>query len=63
MPQVLEEYLVFVAKTGNTVFPWPKVKAPLRLKLETVIEEFNKAMPEDQVGQCHLASNRVEWTF
>lgn len=49
LPKVLEEYLVFVAKTGNTVFPWPKVKTPLRIKLETVIEEFNKAMPEDQV--------------
>ena len=67
--QVLEKYLVFVAKTGNTVgyklrleslpgnmidvlqvFAWPKIKPAVRVKLESIIEDFNLAMPEDQVG-------------
>lgn len=49
LPKVLEEYLVFVAKTGNTVFPWPKIKPVVRTKLELIITDFNTAMPEEQV--------------
>jgi len=44
----LEEYLVFVARTGNTVFPWTKIKPVVRLKLETIIADFSKDMPEEQ---------------
>ena len=87
---MLEEYLVFVAKTGNTVgfnispyypwfplqllvfnlsvfvlrnpliwffsnplvqvFPWPKIKPAVRVKLESIIADFSLAMPEEQVG-------------
>ena len=46
----LEEYLVFVARTGNTVFPWTKIKPVVRLKLESIIADFSKDMPEEQVG-------------
>jgi len=49
LPKVLEEYLVFVAKTGNTVFPWPKIKPVVRTKLDLIITDFNTAMPEEQV--------------
>jgi len=49
LPDVLEKYLVFVAKTGNTVFAWPKIKPAVRVKLESIIEDFNLAMPEDQI--------------
>lgn len=49
LPKVLEEYLVFVAKTGNTVFPWPKIKPVVRTKLDLIITDFNIAMPEEQV--------------
>ena len=32
------------------VFAWPKIKPAVRVKLESIIEDFNLAMPEDQVG-------------
>jgi len=49
LSKILEEYLVFVAKTGNTVFPWPKIKPVVRAKLDAIIGDFNTAMPEEQV--------------
>lgn len=49
LSKILEEYLIFIAKTGNTVFPWPKIKPLVRAKLDSIIEDFNTAMPEDQV--------------
>lgn len=30
IPQTLENYLQFVAKSGNTVFPWPQVRNLVR---------------------------------
>ena len=32
------------------VFAWSKIKPAVRVKLESIIEDFNLAMPEDQVG-------------
>jgi serine/threonine-protein phosphatase 4 regulatory subunit 2 len=49
LPRQLEEYLQFVARTGNTVFPWHKIKLAVRTKLEAVIADFSLAMPEEQV--------------
>jgi len=49
LPKVLEDYLIFVAKTGNTVFPWPKIKPAVRVKLESIIADFSLAMPEEQI--------------
>ena len=40
LPAVLEEYLDHVARTGSTLFAWPKIKPLLRAKMERVIEEF-----------------------
>ena len=31
------------------MFPWSKVKMAIKTKLETIIEDFNVATPEDQV--------------
>ena len=45
IPQSLEDYLQHVSKTGNTVFPWPKIKPLFKLKLETTINEFNETLP------------------
>lgn len=42
IPQVLEDYLMHVAKTGSTYFDWNKIKPLLRIKLEIVINEFYK---------------------
>jgi len=45
IPQSLEDYLDHISKTGNTVFPWPKIKPLFKIKLETTISEFNETLP------------------
>jgi len=45
IPSSLEEYLEFISRTGNTVFPWPKIKPLFKLKLETTLTEFNETLP------------------
>ena len=49
IPESLEEYLSYVAKTGNSVFPWTKVKPLLRRKLEKIILEFSESCPADSL--------------
>ena len=49
IPQMLEEYLRLVAKTGSTFFPWPKVKPLLKAKLEAVITEFHTSLPTEDI--------------
>jgi len=51
VPKALEDYLLYVAKTGNTVFPWPKIKPLFKLKLEKVIGEFYQSCPIDDTPQ------------
>lgn len=40
-----EEYLVQIAKTGFTLYPWNKIKPLFKIKLENVIVEFATATP------------------
>jgi len=40
IPESIENYLLFVAKTGNTVFPWQNVRQIFRYKLRSAIDEF-----------------------
>lgn len=46
IPKSLEDYLIHVAKSGNTVFPWNKIKPLIKSKLEIIIREFNESCPE-----------------
>ncbi|XP_040565725.1 uncharacterized protein [Lepeophtheirus salmonis] len=46
IPQILDDYLIFVARTGNTHFPWMKIKPLFRSKLEKVIREFSQKSDE-----------------
>jgi len=46
IPKSLEDYLIYVAKSGNTVFPWNKIKPLIKSKLENIIKEFNESCPE-----------------
>lgn len=45
IPEELEEYLTFVAKTGDTVFKWPLIQHLFREKLMNVITEFHDTTP------------------
>ena len=37
------------------MFPWPKIKPAVRVKLESIIADFSLAMPEEQV--CLIGNN------
>lgn len=46
---LLEEYLAHVAKTGDTLFSWEKLRPLLRRKVELVMEEFRAVSPTEEV--------------
>ena len=43
----LDEYLTHVAKTGNALFAWNKVKPLFKRKLEMIIKDFQETSPTD----------------
>ncbi|XP_056641381.1 serine/threonine-protein phosphatase 4 regulatory subunit 2-like isoform X1 [Diorhabda sublineata] len=52
IPRELEEYLCFVAKTGNPVYQWPVIKSLFREKLINVITEFYETCPSMDIPPC-----------
>lgn len=52
IPRELEEYLCFVAKTGDPVYQWPLIKCLFREKLISVITEFYEACPSVEIPPC-----------
>lgn len=53
VPRELEDYLTFVARTGDTVYPWPAVKYFFRTKLSLVITDFHDNTPSiADLPQC-----------
>lgn len=45
IPQELDEYLGYVAKTGDPVYNWCTVKYLFREKLTSVIKDFHDTTP------------------
>ncbi|XP_062563167.1 serine/threonine-protein phosphatase 4 regulatory subunit 2 [Armigeres subalbatus] len=53
IPRELEDYLSFVARTGDTVYPWAAVKYFFRTKLSHVIMDFHDNTPSiADLPQC-----------
>ncbi|KAG5892554.1 hypothetical protein JTB14_034237 [Gonioctena quinquepunctata] len=52
IPRELEEYLCFVAKTGNPIYQWPTIKSLFREKLLNVITEFYESCPSVDIPPC-----------
>ncbi|CAG9856694.1 unnamed protein product [Phyllotreta striolata] len=52
IPRELEEYLCFVAKTGNTVYQWATIKSLFREKLINVITEFYESCSSMDIPPC-----------
>lgn len=52
IPKVLEEYLQHVAKTGDTVFPWHRIRYFLRHMLATVMNEFYENCGGEDMSEC-----------
>ena len=47
--QTLEDYLTYVAKSGNALFSWSKVKPLFKKKLELVIQDFHESCPTEDL--------------
>lgn len=47
IPPVLDEYLLRIARNGEIIFPWGKLKPLLKRKLEVVCDEFNATTTEE----------------
>lgn len=45
IPKELDDYLLFVAKTGDTVYRWPMIKQLFHEKLVSVITDFHDTTP------------------
>lgn len=52
IPRELEEYLCFVAKTGDPIYQWPLIKCLFREKLINVITEFYETCPSVEIPPC-----------
>lgn len=52
IPRELEDYLCFVAKTGDPVYQWPTIKNLFREKLISVITDFYEACPSIEIPPC-----------
>ncbi|XP_044255604.1 serine/threonine-protein phosphatase 4 regulatory subunit 2 [Tribolium madens] len=52
IPRELEEYLCFVAKTGDPVYQWSSIKSLFREKMINVITEFYETCPSVEIPPC-----------
>ncbi|RZB41321.1 serine/threonine-protein phosphatase 4 regulatory subunit 2 [Asbolus verrucosus] len=52
IPRELEEYLCFVAKTGDPVYQWSAIKSLFREKMINVITEFYETCPSVEIPPC-----------
>lgn len=52
IPKELEDYLCFVAKTGDPVYQWSAVKSLFREKLVNVITDFYESCPSIDIPPC-----------
>ncbi|XP_023243537.1 serine/threonine-protein phosphatase 4 regulatory subunit 2-A-like isoform X1 [Centruroides sculpturatus] len=49
IPPILDDYLVRIAKTGDIMFPWNKLRPLFRRKLEIVLNDFYETCPADNL--------------
>lgn len=54
IPKELDEYLCYVALSGNTVYRWPMVKYLFREKLAQVIKDFYENTPSISGKSIHI---------
>lgn len=49
IPPILDQYLLQVARTGETLFPWTRLKPLFVKKLDSVMQQFNEEYPADHL--------------
>lgn len=52
IPRELEEYICYVARTGDPVFQWSLVKVLIKEKLLSVLNEFMESNPSLDIPPC-----------
>lgn len=52
IPRELEEYISYVARTGDPVFQWSLVKVLIKEKLLAVLDEFIETCPSTEIPPC-----------
>ncbi|KOC62257.1 Serine/threonine-protein phosphatase 4 regulatory subunit 2 [Habropoda laboriosa] len=52
IPRELEDYLCWVAKTGDPVYQWPLIKTLFREKLTRVMTDFYESCPTLELAPC-----------
>ncbi|CAK1543172.1 unnamed protein product [Leptosia nina] len=52
IPQELNDYLVYVARTGDPVYQWSLVKCLFKEKLINVITDFHESTPSVDIPPC-----------
>ncbi|XP_003699247.2 uncharacterized protein LOC100882902 [Megachile rotundata] len=52
IPRELEDYLCWVAKTGDPVYQWPLIKTLFREKLTRVMTDFYESCPSLDLAPC-----------
>ncbi|XP_077289325.1 uncharacterized protein LOC143913429 [Arctopsyche grandis] len=52
IPRELDEYLAWVARTGDSVYRWPLVRSLLKEKLIQVLHEFRALTPPATAAAC-----------
>ncbi|XP_076648335.1 uncharacterized protein LOC143356489 [Halictus rubicundus] len=52
IPRELEDYLGWVAKTGDPVYQWPLIKTLFREKLTRVMTDFYESCPTLELAPC-----------
>lgn len=50
--KVLDEYMQHVAKTGDTLFPWHRIRYFMRFMLATVMNDFYENCGSEDVSEC-----------
>ncbi|XP_011879100.1 PREDICTED: uncharacterized protein LOC105568234 [Vollenhovia emeryi] len=52
IPQELEDYLCWVAKTGDPIYQWPLIKTLVREKLTRVMTDFYESCTTLEIAPC-----------
>ncbi|CAG0925196.1 unnamed protein product [Notodromas monacha] len=52
IPPLLNAYLHHIAVTGDTEYSWELLRHLLKVKIESVVEEFLQISPIDEIPRC-----------
>ncbi|KAG8228058.1 hypothetical protein J437_LFUL007228, partial [Ladona fulva] len=60
IPKELDDFIGVVAKTGNIVYPWAKLKSVYRSKIMSVLSQFFETFPNADISQFSFESMKTK---